>query len=189
MKNIFFSCILLLGFVCGMSAQEDDGYLISEDDIISISVRNEPDFSVKERSVRMDGRISLAMLGEIHVSGKTTKQLEEEITKRLEFFVKDPVVTVFVDRVFSHWVTVAGKANRTGRFAIGSPSSNSPSTVLDILAIAGGPTETAKVKDIKIIRTVNGKQVQFPFNYKDALQGKNLYQNILLENRDLILVP
>lgn len=189
MKSVFFSCVILLGFICGLPAQEENSIVISEDDIISIKVRDEPEFSVEGRSVRLDGRVSLPMLGEIHVSGKTTKQLEEEITKRLEIFVKEPIVQVYVDRVFSHWVTVVGKVGKTGRYAIGSPSSGSPSTVLDILATAGGPAETAKVKNIKIVRKVNGREVQYPFNYKDVLQGKNLHQNIPLENRDVILVP
>jgi polysaccharide export outer membrane protein len=61
--------------------------------------------------------------------------------------------------------------------------------VLEVLVSAGGPTPQAKAKKIKVVRIVNGREVQFPFNYIEVLQGKNLQQNILLENRDLILVP
>jgi len=191
MRNLFWGCIILLGFVCGLAAQEEaeSDYVIREDDVLSITVRDEPEFTVQGRPVRMDGRIALPQLGEIHVSGKTTKQLESEITERLKYLVRDPIVQVFVDRVVSYWVTINGKVGRPGRYAIGGPSSGSPSTVLEVLATAGGPAPTASLKNIKIVRVVNGREVQFPFNYKDALQGKNLKQNIILENRDLILVP
>ena len=186
MRNVFFSCIILLVFTCGLPAQDevDSDYVIREEDVISINVRNEDEYSVKERSVRMDGRITLPQLGEIYVGGKTTKQLEAEITERLKFLVRDPIVQVFVDRVFSHKVTIAGKVGRPGQYSLGAPTN-----VLEVLMSAGGPLPTASVKNIKIVRVVNGKEVQYPFNYKDALQGKNLQQNILLENRDLILVP
>ena len=200
MRNTFLSCIILLGFICGISAQEpqdqqerqslrdqeetDSNYIISEEDVLSITVRNEPEYSVTGRSVRMDGRITLPMLGEMHVSGRTTKQLEADLTERLKYHVREPIVQVFVDKVFSHRVTVAGKINRPGLHAI-----TSPSTVLEVITRAGGPTATAKVKKIKIVRYVDGKEVQFLFNYKDVIRGKNLHQNILLENRDLILIP
>jgi len=186
MRNIFFSFIILLVFACGLPAQgeADSDYVIREEDVISIEVRNEPEYTVSNRPVRMDGRITLPMLGEIYVGGKTTKQLEDEITERLKYLVREPIVQVFVDKVLSHKVTVAGKVGRPGQYSLGAPTN-----VLEVLMAAGGPLSTASVKNIKIVRHVDGKEVQYLFNYKDALQGKNLHQNILLENRDLILVP
>ncbi|MCL2877978.1 MAG: polysaccharide export protein [Acidobacteria bacterium] len=188
MKKIFIICVVLLGFICGLPAQEQDGpegsYVIGEEDILSITVRGEPEFSVRDRSVRMDGRIALPMFGEIHASGKTAQQLEEEITKKLEYLVKNPVVIVVVDKVISHRVTVAGQVGKPGLYAI-----TAPTTVLEIIVRAGGPTQNAKGKRIRIVRQVNGREVQFPFNYDDVIKGRNLRQNILLENRDMILVP
>jgi polysaccharide export outer membrane protein len=183
-----------LGFVCGLYAQEqeevpDSDYVIREDDILSIKVRDEKEYTVEGRPVRMDGRITLPMLGEIYASGKTQKQLETEITDRLKLFVKDPIVQVVVDRVASYYVVLSGKIGKTGRHLIGSPNGGSPTTVLEVLAGAGGPLPTASVKNIIIVRKVNGQEVQFKFNYKDVLQGKNLQQNIILENRDWIMVP
>jgi len=186
MRNVFLSCIILLIAASGLPAQDeaDSDYVIREEDILSIDVRNEPEYTVSNRPVRMDGRITLPMLGEIHVGGKTTKQLETEITERLKFLVRDPIVQVFVDKVLSHKVTVAGKVGRPGQYALGAPTN-----VLEVLMAAGGPLSTASVKNIKIVRIVNGTERQYLFNYKDALKGKNLQQNIQLENRDLILVP
>ena len=60
---------------------------------------------------------------------------------------------------------------------------------IELLARAGGLSEYAKKKDIKIIRKENGKTLQFAFNYKEAIQGKNLKQNIMLQIGDVVLVP
>ena len=189
MKNVFWGCIILMSFVCGLFAQTvpdevDSNYIIGEEDVISITVRNEPEFSVSQRSVRMDGRVTLPMLGEIHASGKTAKQLEGEIARRLELFLKSPIVIVVVDRVLSQRVTVAGQVATQGLYAIGSPT-----TVLEILVRAGGLTQFAREKQIRIVRIVDGREVQFPFNYRDVIRGRNMQQNILLQNRDYIMVP
>jgi polysaccharide export outer membrane protein len=166
-------------------AEADSNYVIGEEDVLSVIVRNEPDFTAKERIVRMDGRISLPILGEIYVVGKTTGQLEEELAIRLEQYLRPPIViTVNIEKVQSHKVVVAGNVGKPGHYAIGTPS-----TVIDILVRAGSPTPTAKVKKIKIVRKINGVEVQFSFNYKDVIEGKNMSQNILLENGDYILVP
>ena len=191
MRNIFFGCIIgivLLGFAFELYAQENEkptgDYIISEGDVLSINVRGEQEYTVKGTQVRIDGRITLPSIGEIHVSGKTSAQLEAEITERLKIHLKEPIVQVFIDKT-NHKVTVAGKVGRPGNYALMSPNT----TVLEILMTAGGPSETAKSKNIKIVRYVNGKEVQFLFNYKEVLQGKNLKQNILVENRDWIMVP
>jgi polysaccharide export outer membrane protein len=62
-------------------------------------------------------------------------------------------------------------------------------TVLQMLAIAGGVLEYAKAKDIRIMRTEDGKQLSLKFNYKDVSAGKNLKQNIELKPGDTVIVP
>ena len=80
--------------------------------------------------------------------------------------------------------TVAGHVPKPGLYAF-----RKPSTVLEILVRAGGPLEEADVENIVIARYIDGKEVIFPFNYRDVVQGNNMHQNILLEHRDYILVP
>jgi polysaccharide export outer membrane protein len=65
----------------------------------------------------------------------------------------------------------------------------SPLTVLELLARAGGFREEANKKKISIVRKEGGRTLSFRFNYKDVSQGKNLQQNIILENGDVIIVP
>jgi polysaccharide export outer membrane protein len=45
------------------------------------------------------------------------------------------------------------------------------------------------VKNIYVLRTENGKQTKIPFNYKEAISGKNATQNIELQPGDVIVVP
>ncbi|MDR1726337.1 MAG: polysaccharide export protein [Acidobacteriota bacterium] len=182
-------CIILLGLSTGLSAQDAqvaDDYVIGEEDILSINVWREPELSMKELSVRADGKISLPLVDEIQASGKTTGQLKEEITERLQEFVESPTVSVVVVKVLSHHVSVVGKISKPGLYVL-----TSPTTVMELIARAGGLAADANGKNIQIIRKEigTGRELRFPFNYKNVIKGKELHTNILLEVGDMVLVP
>ena len=60
-----------------------------------------------------------------------------------------------------------------------------PTSVLQLIATAGGVAEYADKKKIVIVRKENGKEITLRFNYDDVMKGKNLAQNIELETRRL----
>ena len=64
-----------------------------------------------------------------------------------------------------------------------------PTTVLQMLSIAGGLGDFAKSEKIIVVRVENGKQVSYKFNYKDVIEGKKLAQNIELKPGDTIIIP
>jgi polysaccharide export outer membrane protein len=134
--------------------------------------------------VRPDGKISLPLIDEIKASGLTTKQLQDLITEKLKEFVAAPNVTVTVTQINSRKVSVVGQVGAPGVYPIGGPT-----TVLEILARAGGLGEYAKKKDIRIIRKEGTQSKSFKFNFKDVSSGKNLDQNIILKSGDIIIVP
>jgi len=190
--KFFFNCMFLLVFACGLLAQEaverdnivGSNYIIGEKDVISVHVWKEDDFSVPRRSVRMDGTISIPFIGDVYATGKTAKQLQDEIAERVKDLVRDPIVYVEVEETYSFKVSISGQVGRVGEYAIGAST-----TVLDIINRAGGLTLAAKSKKIKIVRIENGRTMQFMFNYKNVITGKDLRQNIVLKNGDMILVP
>jgi len=64
-----------------------------------------------------------------------------------------------------------------------------PTTVLELISLAGGLKDYADRKNILIVRTENGHQVSYLFNYKDVVSRKNLRQNIELKPHDTVIVP
>ena len=62
-------------------------------------------------------------------------------------------------------------------------------TALQAISSCGGFTQFARIKGIYILRNENGKQKQYPFNYKDVVRGKRPEDNILLQPGDVIVVP
>ena len=62
-------------------------------------------------------------------------------------------------------------------------------TVLQALSSAGGFTQFANPKKIYVMRSENGKQDKFPFNYNDVIKGKQSDENIVLKPGDTIVIP
>jgi polysaccharide biosynthesis/export protein len=159
------------------------GYVISPGDVLDIQVWQEPNVS-KAVPVRPDGKISLPLLDDVQAAGLTATALTAALTERLKKFISDPQVTVIVSQVNSQRFYITGEVTRGGTYPL-EPGM----TVLQGLASAGGFTAFANVKKIYVLRQENGKQVKYPFNYKDAVKGKDPAQNILLQPADTIVVP
>jgi polysaccharide export outer membrane protein len=60
--------------------------------------------------------------------------------------------------------------------------------VLQAIALAGGLTPFAKKKKIKILRKEKGNQRVFHFNYRELENGQRVGQNIILMQKDTIIV-
>jgi polysaccharide export outer membrane protein len=165
------------------SATDDPTYVIGPEDMLSIAVWKEPDFS-SSVPVRPDGRISMPLLGDVEASGKTPSQLADDLTVKLKKYIDDPRVTVVVTAINSKRIYILGEVNHPGTINM-SPNM----TVLQAISAAGGPTAYANTKKISILRTVQGKQTKLPFNYKEVIQGNDTQQNIQLKAGDTIVIP
>ena len=98
--------------------------------------------------------------------------------------MEDASVTVVIRQINSRKAFITGEVNKPGPYPL-----TSPTTVMQLIALAGGLREYANSKKIVIMRTENGKQRRLPFNYKDIIDGKNLQQNIELKPGDTVVVP
>jgi polysaccharide export outer membrane protein len=158
-------------------------YVIQPSDVLDIQVWKEPEVS-KSVPVRPDGKISLPLVNDIQASGLTAGNLTSELTERLKKFIADPQVTVMVTQVNSQRFYVMGEVTRGGTYPLAQGM-----TVLQGLSGAGGFTPFANPKKIYILRDQAGKQVKYPFNYKEVVKGKSQDENITLQPGDTIVVP
>jgi polysaccharide export outer membrane protein len=164
-------------------ATVDASYVIGAEDVINIAVWKEPDFS-STVPVRPDGKVSLALLGDVAAAGKTPGALAGDLTVLLKKYVAEPRVTVTVSAINSRRVFLLGEVNRPGPIVI-TPAM----TVLQAIAAAGGPTAYANQKKIYVLRNDNGSQTKLPFNYKEAIKGNVPEQNVMLRPGDTIVIP
>jgi polysaccharide export outer membrane protein len=161
----------------------DAEYKIGPQDVLRIDVWKEPDIS-RTIPVRPDGKISLPLLNDVQAAGFTAMQLAASLRESLSKYLTSPQVTVTVNETNSRRVYLTGEVARAGALPL-SPGM----TVLQALASGGGFTQFAKLKNIYVLRTEDGKQVKHPFNYKEVVKGNLAEQNILLQPGDVIVIP
>jgi polysaccharide export outer membrane protein len=165
------------------AASADPNYVIGGQDVLDISVWKEPEVS-RVVPVRPDGKISLPLLNDVQAAGLTPAALAAQITESLKKYVTNPQVTVIVTTINSQRVYLLGEVSRPGAFPM-IPGM----TVLQAISSGGGFTQYARTKGIYVLRNENGKQVKYPFNYKEVINGKRPEQDIPLKAGDTIVVP
>jgi polysaccharide export outer membrane protein len=159
------------------------GYVIGPEDVLSVVFWREKDLSV-DAAVRPDGMVTVPLLNDVHAAGLTPEQLRERIQSSAAKFVEDPTVTVVVKAINSRKVFITGMVSKPGQYPLAGPT-----TVMQLIAMAGGLQEYADSKKILIMRVEGGEQVAKPFNYRDVLNRKNLQQNIDLLPGDTVIIP
>ncbi len=190
MYIIRLTLVFVLGVyaACGITAEilEPAQYKINSGDVLSVHVWNEDNVSQKEILVRPDGRISIPIVGEVVVAGKSIAAVKDELSARLSTILIDkPVVTVSIIQLSGNTVFVLGKVAHPGQFIILGKLD-----VTQALALAGGTTTFAQEGDIKVLRRDHeGTQKAISFNYGKIVNGKNLEDNILIQSGDVVIVP
>jgi polysaccharide export outer membrane protein len=160
----------------------DHEYRIGAEDVIDIGVWNHAAMS-RIVSVRPDGRISLPLINDVEAAGLTPAELRKDLARRLRDYVPSPLVSVIVNDVRSFKVSVLGEVVRQDRFEL-----KSPTTILDVIALAGGFNEFAAPARIIILRRDEDTRVRVRFNYKRVLDGGD--EDIpYLQPGDVVFVP
>lgn len=155
-------------------------YLIGAGDTLEVLVWREADLSGPVQ-VRHDGKITVALIGDITAAGRTSETLGHEIQTKLERVVENPNVVVRVTATGSRRFFVVGNVRTPGVFDLGANQ-----TFLQALAIAGGFTEFADRNEVRIIRKDSPDQPLL-LDYKAMIRGKAL--DPPLEPNDTIVVP
>jgi polysaccharide export outer membrane protein len=159
------------------------GYIVGDSDVLHVNVWKEAEVT-QTVVVRTDGNISLPLINEVKVSGLTPLQIQELVAEKLKSFLNNPQVTVTVTEIHSKRAFITGEVVRPGTYSL-----NAETTVLQLIAQAGGFTPFAKKDNIVVLRTGDGQQMRLKFKYKEVVQGKKTEQNIALHPGDTVVVP
>lgn len=157
-------------------------YRIGPEDVLQILVWKNDAMS-RVVPVRPDGKISLPLLNDIQAAGLTPMQLRESLMAKLVEYIPTPEVSVIVNEVRSFKVSVMGEVPRPGRYEL-----KSSTTVLDVLAQAGGFNQFSARARIFVLRPDGKNMSRINFNYNKAVSG-NEQENFYLQPGDIVVVP
>lgn len=161
-------------------------YLIGPGDSLNIFVWRNSDLSIT-LPVRPDGRVSMPLVEDLSVAGKTASQVAREIEANLGKFVRDPVVTVIVmgfGGPFSQQIRIVGEAAKPQALPYREHMS-----LLDVMIAVGGLTQFASGNKAKIVRMVDGKQQEYRARLDDLLRDGDIGANAELLPGDIVIIP
>jgi polysaccharide export outer membrane protein len=161
-------------------------YEMGPGDVLDIIVWRNKELSMTV-TVRPDGWISLPLLGDVRAAGVTPGALQKTLEQSFSKVVSSPMVTVVVSKVGSFKVSILGKVRQPGRYDL-----EGPVTVLDVLALAGGPNEYAQPDGMYVLRRSgvgDSPYQRIPARYSSSILAGKDNTNVTVKPGDIIIVP
>lgn len=174
-------------------AAPQPNYTIRAQDVLTITVWDQPELTNAKFTVDPDGTLMFPMIGRVKVAGLTTPQAATELSRRLaDGYLRNPQVTVKLDQYRSAHVFVFGAVTAPGTYQLSDGM-----TIVEVLARAGYGTASEAV----IVRTKGATGPVLPGENaasevidvnlrdleKDVTAGK-LSRNVPLMDNDTIYV-
>jgi polysaccharide biosynthesis/export protein len=161
-------------------------YRIGPGDQLNIFVFGQPDLSVNV-PVRPDGLISTPLVENMGAAGKTPSELGRDIEKVLADYVRAPKVNIIVTSfvgTYGDQIRVVGQATHPQALPY-----RSGMTLLDVMIAVGGLTEFAAGQRARLVRKVDGKDVEMPVNVKKLVNDGDISANVAMQPGDVLIIP
>lgn len=159
-------------------------YRIQPGDQLDVKFFYNPELN-EQLTVRTDGRITLQLVNDVVAAGLTPSELTSILTRAYAGELSNPKIAVIVRASIADKVYVDGEVFRAGLVNLVGPT-----TVLQSIAQAGGMKETAKTKEVLVLRRGDDNKMSvMTVNLKEALSGDDVSQDIMLRPNDIVYVP
>lgn len=160
-------------------------YRIGPGDLLEVFITRGSTQERLQVPVRANGRISVSFV-ELSADGLTAEQAAKEIARELSVYFRRPSVEVQVKEYNSKKVSVLGAVAATPRGGIGTVPLTGRTTLLEVIAKAGGLAPNASLERVRLTREPGKSYTVNLFRY---VQEGDLSQDFVLDAGDVIFVP
>ncbi|HQW83413.1 MAG TPA: SLBB domain-containing protein [Ferruginibacter sp.] len=155
-------------------------YPIGVYDQIIVSLWNGAEATL-DYTVARDGSIFPTSIGKIYLQGLTFEQVRSLLTQRFKSFVPPSTnISVSIGQPRTISINVAGEVRKQGPVTVSAFTN-----AFNVIALAGGPTNLANLRNIQIKR--NGRVIDELDVYKYLTTG-DFGKHIYLENNDFVIL-
>lgn len=183
MRKLFLMFVIVLLSFNAYAQDMKQDYVLGTGDMVRITVYGSPDLTTETR-VSAAGTLTFPLLGEVTVGGMATGVAEKKIATALEEggFVKQPQVNLVVLQFQSQMVSVLGDVNKPGRYSL-----DRPSTLTDVLAMAGGATANGS-EIVTVTSLHDGKSEKQEYDLGEWFDHGQVTQNPAIHGDEIIFV-
>jgi polysaccharide export outer membrane protein len=160
-------------------------YVIGVSDVLEVVFPYHTNLTERDVVVRRDGRISLPYVGDQMAAGITPMDLDSVLTVKYSEILRDPNLSVIVEKPASQRVYVLGQVNSPGRIEF-----DDQMTMVQAVAAAGGYKAGALAAHAVLIRRQDvSKIVGVEVDLKAVTQGAVMSNDLPLRNYDIVFIP
>jgi polysaccharide export outer membrane protein len=159
--------------------------LLGPQDVVSILVKDHPEFDVVETKIDNLGNIELPFVGEVEAANLSVADFENKLSKIFKEYVREPKVKVEVLEYNSRIVFILGAVKLPGRY----PMKDEVLTLRDAMVLAGLPTDRAAMWRVRLIRQGKDGPYSQYVNLHKILKRGHLENDVTLLSEDIIYVP
>lgn len=154
-------------------------------DAVALLVFGRPELTMTT-AVADDGTLAVPLVGNVPVAGLSPARAGQRVAAafRQGRFLLDPQVTLSLAGSRGNQVSVLGAVRTPGRFAI-----EPRTTVLDMLALAGGITEYGSAMVVLLRPDKTGRVTRHVIDLKGLSQGRMAVPALALRGGDSLFVP
>ena len=132
--------------------------------------------------MRLDGVISVPLIGEVFVAGFTTDEISQALAQRYKEYFNDPKIRVNLTAIVSKRFFLRGEVLTQGERPL-----QRDTTVWDAVMRTGVPI-TADISDIYVVRADPRHPLIIPVDLGKMLRHGDSTDNILVREDDIIVV-
>ena len=154
-------------------------------DVVNIQVYGRPELN-STSYVADDGTLQMPLAGTVQVSGLSPAQASQKLADALKAgkFLVDPQVSIILSQFRSQQVSVLGDVRSPARFPV-----EARTTVFDLLALAGGITESGADVIYLLRPDKTGHVSRYPIDLKGLANSERPIPTITLRGGDTVFVP
>lgn len=137
-------------------------------------------------NVGPDGMISMSQpVGILNVSGLTVSEIQELLMTRLSEYLKNPRVTVSIRAFEGFPVHIIGQVEAPAYYKVIDNT-----TLQELIMSAGGTTELADLKHVRLFRTDEEGEIQEEeIDFSLFVKQNDLSANPILKENDVVFIP
>jgi polysaccharide export outer membrane protein len=135
-------------------------------DVIKLTFPGAPELNQSQK-IRSDGKVNLPLIGEVQASGKTVPSLQSELVQRYKVELKTSTVIVTLESSVTQ-VRISGAVGRPGKYTF-----EQPTTVFQAIMEAGGASEFGTLKNVHLVRLINGQQQTQVLDLRPVMSGSS----------------
>ncbi|HOE27704.1 MAG TPA: polysaccharide biosynthesis/export family protein [bacterium] len=169
-----------------MRQKQRRAYMLGPGDVISINVRDHPEFSSYGVRVGYAGEVILPLTNEVvYAEGLTVEEVRLAIEEKLKAYIERPFVSVFITEFNSKKFYVLGEIG-AGIYPIGATNIS----LMEAMYAAGLPSEgIAAMRRVQIITPHETDPINRWVNVYAILYKGRMEHNITIEPGTIIYVP